>query len=84
MCDCEKKHNHHDHHGHHHDHHGHHHEHYLNRFLNGVPASVNLSEVSVIKGRALPGVPAAKLAKTLGFNSARRSGQQYAKRGYYT
>lgn len=88
MCDCEKK-----QHSHHHGHgHNNHYDRHHRRYLNVVPGSVDLKEVSVIKGRELPGVPAAKLARSLGYNSARRSGQQYAYRstgfslayGYYT
>lgn len=97
MCDCEHKpspcpcspererhghHGHRDHHGHRH-HHGHnnHYDHHNRRFLNAVPGWVDLSEVAVIPHRELPGKPAAKLAKDLGYNVARRSGQQYFNRG---
>ncbi len=92
-CDSDRHHGHREHRE-HHGHHGHnnHYDRNHRRYLNALPGNTNLTEVSVIPGRQLPGLPAARLARSLGFNSARQSGQQYFNRtgafsaayGYYT
>jgi hypothetical protein len=73
MCDCHRPKPHHEHHHEHHDpcHPRHHHSGY--RYVSG---HTNYAEVAVTN-RRLPGKPAASLARSLGYNVGRRSGQQY-------